>query len=145
MIREYFAEWFRMLWAWIRPASYLDTLILVPPRRPLDWLGADDSWARTCERMRPGRPVDLVKDPIDAKMAIIWQRQRSQAKRERHDELGSWDPSTVNWSEPAIYRETALEAFRTGLFKGAVHKTSMLGIVDQAMDLAVSAHYGMVP
>ena len=109
----------------------------VAPKAPEEFVGATDAWAdrlratrlnlshtRTQELARVDRqlwyleptaeyPIVLVS--IDKLPLILRAAARPTVSlvrttpRLRRDALGTWDPSTVDWSAPALYEETALD------------------------------------
>lgn len=141
MIREYIANAFWMLVHlvsdWINPQPYRVTL--TKRRLPIDWLGADETYGAMLERMGD-EPVDLSKSRSQVVLSLHAQRarnaERTLRERVRHDELGSWDPDAQDWSAPAIFQETSLDALRGGMFRDVVRDDPEL--VDHAMDLVLA-------
>lgn len=94
---------------------------------PVPHAGADDGWAAEVTRMvRKHEPLTeeikraLTTDTgaFDTVQLIAEQDAEERAGAEDpawvEDELGYWDPDAVDWEEPALFREVAIEALRTG-------------------------------
>lgn len=138
MLREYVMHLLTMVWRLFRPVS--SRVNPVKASLPLDWLGADEEWGDMCKAMKTPL-IDLTKSVSMVVLALHAQRHRNAERtlRERviTDELGSWDPGAVDWSEPALYRETSLDALRSGMFRDVVRDDPEL--VEHAMDLVLAA------
>lgn len=100
-----------------------------PARLPEPHDGATHEWADlvSAPEMREGRdlPAELKRvllTPTD-EHAIVYvplERRTRKPRKSRpaapvrtqvEDELGTWDPDAVDWSEPAIYYETSRDLF----------------------------------
>jgi hypothetical protein len=50
--------------------------------------------------------VVSLRKPVSFRKSVVWSPVVV-------DELGAWDPSTADWSEPAFYRELTIETMRS--------------------------------
>lgn len=133
----------RRLWLLMRPVRPVVSLAKPDGRNaPAVWRDPAEAdgwqWRNALHEML--HPVNLVKS-IEMQYArrvhrAILAEERATRERSITDELGTWDPDTVDWLEPAVYREAGLAVLQRGLFRGVVRFNPQL--IAHAMDLALS-------
>jgi len=99
------------------------------------WVGASDEWATVLQKMvvdQAAPPVALGRDAV----GVAQLEARHINERLLTDELGTWDPDAVDWSEASIYAEVALEAFATRTV--SVPQAAYASVATHAMDLVLS-------